>query len=168
MKQAIHLFIIVIAFALLQSCAQDEFLERSSSNQETVITTRSANNSVSYVPDVSFFSLKDIPGILRGWMDPKDEIFDGIDRDKYTITTLSEEGYNLVYVVNFDDGGWVLVSAIMLENGPILGFSGKGFVTQFFDPYNLIPPVQYLIDSYKKHILGKIKQSRDNRLTSSR
>lgn len=164
MKALLNLLILIVPFALLQSCAQDEFLERSSSNQETVITTRSANNSVSYVPDVSFFSLDDIPGILRGWMDPKDEIFDGIDRDKYTVTTLSEEGYNLVYVVNFDDGGFVLLSAIMLENGPILGGGAKAS----FDPYNLIPPVQYLIDSYKKHILGKIKQSRDNRLTNSR
>jgi len=48
-------------------------------------------------------SQNQIPGILAGYL--AKDTFPSID--KYTLKTVSEDGYNLIYVVNFDAGGWV-------------------------------------------------------------
>ena len=160
----------IIPFILLSGCSKDDSLAIPVLNDDSVYATRSYNNPTVPYSNVQFFSINDISGILHGWMDPKNEIFEGIDREKYSVITVSEEGYNLIYVVNFDDGGWVLISAIMLENGPILGFSSKSEEKLYFDPFNLIKahPVSFLFEGYKNHILKTIKESRDSRLTNKR
>ncbi len=170
MKRIITILSIVIPFILLQSCSNDDSFSIPALKEESVYMTRSVNNPTVPYSNVQFFSINDISGILHGWMDPKNEIFEGIDREKYSVITVSEEGYNLIYVVNFDDGGWVLISAIMLENGPILGFSSKSEEKLYFDPFNLIKahPVSFLFEGYKNHILKTIKESRDSRLTNRR
>lgn len=64
-----------------------------------------------------------IPEILKGYLAA--DMFPSIEN--YTLKTISEEGYNLIYVVNFDAGGWVLVSGILFPDAsPILGFSFEG------------------------------------------
>ena len=159
----------IIPFILLSGCSKDDSLAIPVLNDDSVYATRSYNNPTVPSTNVQFFSTKDISGILHGWLDPNDIIFKGIDREKYSVITVSEEGYNLIYVVNFDDGGWVLISAIMLDNGPILGLGTKDGVTTYFDPYDIKAPVaSYLFEGYKNHILKKIKESRDSRLTNKR
>ena len=52
-----------------------------------------------------------IPGILKGYL--ATDTFPSMD--KYSLKTISEDGYDLIYVVNFDEGGWVLVSGICFQ-----------------------------------------------------
>ena len=159
----------IIPFVLLSGCSKDDSFANPVMNDDSVYTTRSEHNPTVPNSNVQFFSTDDISGILHGWLDPNDIVFKGIDREKYSVITVSEEGYNLIYVVNFDDGGWVLISAIMLENGPILGLGTKDGVTTYYDPYNIKAPIAaHLFEGYKKHILSTIKESRDSRLTNRR
>ncbi len=159
MKRSLTLLFIIVSFILAQSCSKDNSFSIPLLNGDPVYMTR-GDGTPTVCQKVRFFSINDIPDILHGWMDPNNEVFDGIDREKYSVITVSEEGYNLIYVVNFDDGGWVLISAIMLDNGPILGFSGKSDITQYYDPNNIKAPAAiFLFESYKSYILKKIKES---------
>ena len=167
MKNIVSLLIIASSIFILNACSHNDLLlDRSNINQSKGYLTRSDKKDVLDNPVVSFISKENIPGILRGWL-PED-LFKGVNMDKYSLITVSEEGYNLIYVVNFDDGGWVLIAGVMLENGPILGFNNNVDVRPY-DPFNIeAPAAAYLFECYKKHILSTIKESRDSRLTNNR
>lgn len=98
-------------------------------------------------------SQNQIPGILKGYL-AKDS-FPSLD--KYTLKTVSEDGYNLIYVVNFDAGGWVLVSGILFPNAsPILGFSFEGM----YDPDAIeSPEAAFWLEATKRKIAEQIRAS---------
>ena len=92
-----------------------------------------------------------IPGVLKGYL--AQDTFPSID--KYTLKTVSEDGYNLIYVVNFDAGGWVLVSGILFPNAsPILGFSFEGM----YDPDAIeSPEAAFWLEATKRKIAEQIR-----------
>ena len=93
-----------------------------------------------------------IPGILKSYLDPKS--FSSIDR--YDLIVISEGGYNLIYVVNFEEGGWVLVSGILRGYAsPILGFSYDGS----FDPDVRSPEAAFWLEATKQTIAKWIAAS---------
>lgn len=96
-------------------------------------------------------SQNQIPGILKGYL--AKDTFPSID--KYTLKTVSEDGYNLIYVVNFDAGGWVLVSGILFPNAsPILGFSFEGM----YDPDAIeSPEAAFWLEATKRKIAEQIR-----------
>lgn len=96
-------------------------------------------------------SQNQIPGILKGYL--AQDTFPSID--KYTLKTVSEDGYNLIYVVNFDAGGWVLVSGILFPNAsPILGFSFEGM----YDPDAIeSPEAAFWLEATKRKIAEQIR-----------
>ncbi|GEM_PF-2852251 len=99
-------------------------------------------------------SQNQIPGILKGYL--AKDTFPSID--KYTLKTVSEDGYNLIYVVNFDAGGWVLVSGILFPNAsPILGFSFDGM----YDPDAIeSPEAAFWLEATKRKIAEQIRANR--------
>lgn len=92
-----------------------------------------------------------IPGVLKGYL--AQDTFPSLD--KYTLKTVSEDGYNLIYVVNFDAGGWVLVSGILFPNAsPILGFSFEGM----YDPDAIeSPEAAFWLEATKRKIAEQIR-----------
>ena len=99
-------------------------------------------------------SQNQISGILKGYL--AKDTFPSID--KYTLKTVSEDGYNLIYVVNFDAGGWVLVSGILFPNAsPILGFSFDGM----YDPDAIeSPEAAFWLEATKRKIAEQIRANR--------
>lgn len=99
-------------------------------------------------------SQNQIPGILAGYL--AKDTFPSID--KYTLKTVSEDGYNLIYVVNFDAGGWVLVSGILFPNAsPILGFSFDGM----YDPDAIeSPEAAFWLEATKRKIAEQIRANK--------
>ena len=91
-------------------------------------------------------SQNQIPGILKGYL--AKDTFPSID--KYTLKTVSEDGYNLIYV-----GGWVLVSGILFPNAsPILGFSFEGM----YDPDAIeSPEAAFWLEATKRKIAEQIR-----------
>lgn len=86
-----------------------------------------------------------LPEIVRSYLDPKR--FGNIDQ--YSLIVISEEEKNLIYVVNFDGGGWALISGIFLEEGPILAYSFSGV----FNPESIrSPEVAFWLESTKQFI----------------
>lgn len=92
-----------------------------------------------------------IPEILKGYLVVNQ--FTGIDN--YSLKIVSEEGYNLIYVVNFDEGGWVLVSGILFPDAsPILGFSFDGM----YDPDAIrSPEAAFWLEATKRKIAEQIR-----------
>lgn len=92
-----------------------------------------------------------IPGILKGYL--ATDTFPSMD--KYSLKTISEDGYNLIYVVNFDEGGWVLVSGILFPDAsPILGFSFDGM----YDPDAIrSPEAAFWLEATKRKIAEQIR-----------
>lgn len=92
-----------------------------------------------------------IPEILKGYLVVNQ--FTGIDN--YSLIIVSEEGYNLIYVVNFDEGGWVLVSGILFPDAsPILGFSFDGM----YDPDAIrSPEAAFWLEATKRKIAEQIR-----------
>ena len=99
-------------------------------------------------------SQNQISGILKGYL--AKDTFPSID--KYTLKTVSEDGYNLIYVVNFDAGGWVLVSGILFPNAsPILGFSFDGM----YDPDAIeSPEAAFWLEATKRKIAEQIRANK--------
>lgn len=92
-----------------------------------------------------------ISGILKGYLVVNQ--FPGIDN--YSLKIVSEDGYNLIYVVNFDEGGWVLISGILFPNAsPILGYAFEGK----FDPDEIrSPEVAFWLEATKRKIAEQIR-----------
>ena len=73
--------------------------------------------------NVRLISPEMVPGILKMYL-PQD-LFSAVD--KFSLKIISEEEKDLIFVVNFESGGWVLISGIQLSfESPILAFSTEG------------------------------------------
>lgn len=126
------LLITTVLFLSLLSCSsKEDIVEPVVPSQTEDILTRS-----SFKPSEAkarLISKEMIPTILNGYLDNK--TFDKVD--DYSLKPISKEGKDLIYVVNLTDGGWVLVSGIMVENeNPILGYSTEGQ----YDPEDIQSP----------------------------
>lgn len=94
-----------------------------------------------------------IPGILKSYLDLK--LFTTIDR--FSLIVISEGGNNLIYVVNFDEGGWVLISGIQISGeSPILAFGINGL----YDPDAIrSPEAAFWLEATKQTIAGLFNTS---------
>ena len=94
-----------------------------------------------------------IPGILKSYLDLK--LFTTIDR--FSMIVISEGGNNLIYVVNFDEGGWVLISGIQISGeSPILGF----WINGLYDPDAIrSPEAAFWLEATKQTIAGLFNTS---------
>jgi len=140
----------VLSLAFLMSCSiQDNPAEdfRSMDSTRSGLQYSSSQRGI-------LVSQNQIPGILKGYL--AKDTFPSID--KYTLKTVSEDGYNLIYVVNFDAGGWVLVSGILFPNAsPILGFSFDGM----YDPDAIeSPEAAFWLEATKRKIAEQIRANR--------
>lgn len=97
-------------------------------------------------------SKEKVPKILKSYLAPT--LFKNIE--KYSLTVISEDGYNLIYVVNFDEGGWVLISGVSVPGQvPILGFS----TDSSFNPESSNSGASFWLDATKRRILEIIVQN---------
>lgn len=89
---------------------------------QTDVPTRS-DIMGSTTSNVRLISPEMVPGILKMYL-PQD-LFSAVD--KFSLKIISEEEKDLIFVVNFESGGWVLISGIQLSfESPILAFSTEG------------------------------------------
>jgi len=107
-----------------------------------------------------------LPMILKGFIDPK--TFENTGH--YSLNVITEDGNDLIYVVNFDEGGWVLVSGVLTKESPILALSSSGY----FDPKTIkSPETAFWLEATKRKIMDSIdempleKMSSNNRLSKS-
>ena len=138
----------VLSLAFVIGCSvKDDLPEVFPSTGFTKSGLQSSSSSKSGI----LVSQNQIPGILKGYL--AKDTFPSID--KYTLKTVSEDGYNLIYVVNFDAGGWVLVSGILFPNAsPILGFSFEGM----YDPDAIeSPEAAFWLEATKRKIAEQIR-----------
>ena len=142
-KSLFSLVLIMLAY----SCAKDNdyLVEKSFANQEREIKTRSETfKNTTQFSDVitdKVVTIDFVPVILSGYLDNKDfkDIHD------YSIETISREGRNLMYVVNFDEGGWAIVSGRFDEKNLVLAYGTKGhFSTDSIDS----PELLFWLDIY--------------------
>lgn len=140
-----RLITILCAFLAIGCSIQDNPAEDFRSTDSTRSGMQSSSQKGMLV------SQNQIPGILAGYL--AKDTFPSID--KYTLKTVSEDGYNLIYVVNFDAGGWVLVSGILFPNAsPILGFSFDGM----YDPDAIeSPEAAFWLEATKRKIAEQIR-----------
>lgn len=141
-----NILLILCAFLAVGCSVKDDLTEVFSSTDLTKSGLQSSSS-----PSGILVSQNQIPGILKGYL--AKDTFPSID--KYTLKTVSEDGYNLIYVVNFDAGGWVLVSGILFPNAsPILGFSFEGM----YDPDAIeSPEAAFWLEATKRKIAEQIR-----------
>jgi len=91
-----------------------------------------------------------VPGILKSYLDQ--QLFP--NTEKYALRVLSKGGMNLLYVVNLEGGGWVLISGILFPTeSPILGFSTTGS----YDPDHIASPeASYWLETTLRKIAEEI------------
>ena len=94
-----------------------------------------------------------VPGLLKSYLDQ--QLFPKTDR--YALRVLSRGGMNLMYVVNLEGGGWVLISGILFPmESPILGFS----VTGSYDPEHISSPeASYWLETTLRKLADEISHN---------
>lgn len=142
-----HYFsVLALAFGLIvcmMACTRKEDLP------EFGLLTRSSSQTVP-AKKGKLVATDQVPGILRSYLDqqlfPKTE--------QYVLRVLSKSGMNLMYVVNLEGGGWVLISGIQFPmESPILGFSTSGS----YDPDNILSPeASYWLETTLRTIADEI------------
>ena len=142
-----HYFsVLALAFGLvvcMMACTQKENIP------EFGLQTRSSAQTVS-AKKGKLVAADQVPGILKSYLDQ--QLFPLTDQ--YVLRVLSKGGMNLMYVVNFEGGGWVLISGIQFPmESPILGFS----VTGSYDPDNILSPeASYWLETTLRTIADEI------------
>ena len=156
-KSLFSLVLIMLAY----SCAKDNdyLVEKSFANQEREIKTRSETfKNMTQFSDVitdKVVTIDFVPVILSGYLDNKDfkDIHD------YSIETISREGRNLMYVVNFDEGGWAIVSGRFDEKNLVLAYGTKGhFSTDSIDS----PELLFWLDMNKSRVEQEMIKDQKN------
>ena len=145
MKRTPNVLILVLGLiACLMSCARKVDLPA----DERALTRGSAQT----VPAKKgkLVTADQVPGILKSYFDR--QLFPQTDR--YALRVLSKGGMNLMYVVNLEGGGWVLVSGILFPmESPILGFS----VTESYDSDHIASPeASYWLETTLRKIAEEI------------
>ncbi len=107
-----------------------------SKNQESLIKTRGdvsfQDHSVSAFIKGKKVTREFVPVLLERSLDRTEFK----DIDKYTITTVSKDGRELIHVANFEKGGWAIVSGRFQAENQILAYGAEGE----FDPNNIKSP----------------------------
>jgi hypothetical protein len=157
MKTIANNLLIVTALSLLfLSCStKDDLINLVVPSQTEEILTRSSIKPSE--AKARLISKEMIPTILKGYLDKK--TFDKVD--DYSLNTVSKDGKDLIYIVNLTDGGWVLVSGIMIENeNPILGYSTEGQ----YDPEDIqSPEAAFWLEMTESMIESRIDEFEEQR-----
>lgn len=145
MKHSSNLLILALGLVVcLMSCARKEDFPA----DERALTRGSAQTVPAKIGKL--VTADQVPGILKSYLDR--QLFPQTDR--YALRVLSKGGMNLMYVVNLEGGGWVLVSGILFPmESPILGFS----VTGWYDPDHIASPeASYWLETTLRKIAEEI------------
>ena len=127
------------------------------------VTRSVAENEISQVR-TRLISKEMLPMILKGFIDPK--TFENTEH--YSLSVIAADDEDLIYVVNFDEGGWVLVSGVLTKESPILALSSSG---HFESDEIKSPETAFWLDATKRKIKGSFdemtleKTSSNNRLS---
>ena len=131
-------FLIFMFLALTNACAvgEKDFLDAYPPHVETPTNTRGdinqSNKSLFPVLKDKIVTREFVPFILERSLDRN--VFK--DKDSYTLTTVTKNGRNLMYVANFDKGGWAIVSGRFHVDDLILAYGTEGEL----DPSNVDSP----------------------------
>lgn len=120
----------IISISAVISCSKDQNVDSLSitslSKQNALIETRgelNTNNSkINFLIKDNRITKKLVPAILASNLDNNEFK----DPDNYSINTVSRDGRELIHVVNFNKGGWAIVSGLFKVDNVILAFSGNG------------------------------------------
>ena len=96
-----------------------------------------------------------VPVILSDFIDKS--LFKDVDR--YSIQKVSKGNKNLMYVVNFDKGGWVIISGRFNVDNIILASGSEGY----FDPNQIdCPEVRFWLEMTEEMIEQEMIDDEDN------
>ncbi len=147
----VSVLITTVIFSILHACSDESTLinNLSSHDQSAEIKTR-GNNLLQESPASAFIKGRKVtkefvPVILEGFLDKAE--FKSID--KYSLTTVTNGVCELMYIVNFEQGGWAIVSGRFQDDNQILAYGTEGE----FDPNNIeSPEVLFWFDRAKSMI----------------
>lgn len=121
-KRVIITLIIISYTMAFDACMMKEDFHSINYPSQTQPLTRSNLSKEKPLYKAMLITEKMLPIILKGFLDR--ELFK--DTDRFSLNVISEGGKDLIYVVNFKNGGWVLVSCVFMKESPILALSYEG------------------------------------------
>ena len=162
MKSLFRISILLICFfALCSACTKEDASIDNSvvSALESDLTTRSDispdSKVLSDVIKYKKITKEFIPIIIARSLDEKDFK----NKTDYSIETISRNGRNLMHVVNFDKGGWAIVSGRFREDDLILAYGAEGE----FDPGNIeSPEVRFWLDRAESMLEQEMIEDEEN------
>lgn len=136
-----HTVKLLLPLALLLAfvCCNDDFLRIDRSITDTnlkrstehPLLTRSSVSETE--PTAKRFPVldSDVPAILESHIDKRE-----VPKGKFSINSIKKNGNPMMHIVNYDDGGWVIVAGDKRESNQILAMGETGN----FDPDNITNP----------------------------
>lgn len=151
MKQVSNAVTIALSvLSCLSACTLKDDLTKTEQHGITP-ATRSFDSVKGTHYSASLITRDMIPVVLKNYLDLN--MFK--DLDNYSLEVICEDGKDLIFVVNFDDGGWVLISGVFLMDSPIIAFSFSGV----FEPEDIhSPETSFWLDATKQSITESIEK----------
>lgn len=159
-KISCHIVMFLMAVTTTISCEQESIIDMPTPQKEKSEVNTRSEIARSLIGIQDSFGKKKVtkeflPIILSGMLDREE--FRTLD--KYKVETVSKDGRDLLFIVNFEGGGWAIVSGRYQKENQILACSPEG---EFLPGRIESPEVRYWLEMTESQVEKSIIQ--DERL----